>query len=230
MKLRLIYGLLIIMCLPLQSLTQDRGDELGAWYMYFWNVDLDSTKFGLQGDLQWRNWDFGADLEQVLLRAGVTYDITPTAQLTLGYGGVHSDAYDAAEKLSWENRIYQELLLSQNITSWVRIKHRLRYEQRFVENQDFRTRYRYNLFVTIPLSKNHFAKNTAYLSLYNEVFVNGQRSIGSDRQVEIFDRNRVYGAIGYVVKKGLNVQVGVMNQYTENWAKTQMQLSLHSNF
>ena len=32
---------------------------------------------------------------------------------------------------------------------------------------------------------------TIYLALYNEIFINGQRDIGNDATVEIFDRNRV---------------------------------------
>ncbi len=106
-------------------------------------------------------------------------------------------------------------------------KHRFRYEQRFVGNQDFRTRYRYNLFVNVPLNKSSFEKNTIYLAFYNELFINGQREIGDGNTVEIFDRNRFYSALGYVIKKGLNVQLGVMQQSTNNWTKSQIQLSIH---
>ena len=71
---------------------------------------------------------------------------------------------------------------------------------------------------------------TIYLALYNELFINGQRDIGNGKTVEIFDRTRLYGAIGYMIKRGLKVQIGLMNQTTDSWSKNQFQLSLHHNF
>ena len=71
---------------------------------------------------------------------------------------------------------------------------------------------------------------TLYLALYNELFINGQRNIGENKSVEIFDRNRFYTALGYVISKGLKVQAGLMNQSTNNWKKNQLQISLHHNF
>jgi hypothetical protein len=73
-------------------------------------------------------------------------------------------------------------------------------------------------------------KNTIYLALYNELFMNGQRTIGIGNTVEFFDRNRLYGAVGYVIQDGLKVQLGVMNQTTDSWGKNQIQLSLHHSF
>ena len=108
--------------------------------------------------------------------------------------------------------------------------HRFRYEQRFVENQDLRTRYRYNLFINVPLNKKTLEKKAIYLALYNEIFINGQSEIGNSNSVEIFDRNRAYGAIGYVIKDGLRVQLGVMNQTTDKQGKNQLQVSLHHKF
>lgn len=71
---------------------------------------------------------------------------------------------------------------------------------------------------------------TLYLALYNELFINGERSIGDGRTVEVYDRNRLYGAVGYILKDGLKVQAGFMNQNTDNWSKNQFQLSLHHKF
>jgi hypothetical protein len=66
--------------------------------------------------------------------------------------------------------------------------------------------------------------------LYNEIFINGQREIGNNNSVEIFDRNRAYAAIGYVIKNGLRVQFGLMNQTTDSQGKNQLQVSLHHKF
>jgi hypothetical protein len=70
-------------------------------------------------------------------------------------------------------------------------------------------------------------KNTIYLAFYNELFINGQRNVGNGNEVALFDRNRLYGALGYVIKEGLKIQFGVMNQTTDSLSKNQLQLSLH---
>ena len=213
------------------SIAQVDADQLGAWYMYFFDAKLNAeSKFGIQGDIQFRNWDLGGDLEQLLLRGGLTYRPNTDVKLTLGYGNITSGAFGDSDATSSESRIYQEALLPQKVGKIISLTHRFRYEQRFVDDQDFRTRYRYNLFANIPLNNTSIEKGTVYLALYNELFINGQRSIGEGVTVELFDRNRTYGALGYGVSPKLNVQIGIMRQTSDSYAKNQIQLSLHQKF
>ena len=93
-----------------------------------------------------------------------------------------------------------------------------------------RTRYRYNLFLNIPLNQTNLDKNAIYLAFYNEIFINGQREIGNGQTVELFDRNRFYTALGYSLKDNLKVQLGYMEQTTNDLSKGQIQLSLHHTF
>ena len=212
-----------------KSHSQIDEDKLGAWYMYFWNTTIKDGPWGFQGDVQYRNWNLMGDLEQLLLRGGLTFSPKEANVLfTLGYGHISTGAYGSdRDETVTESRIYQEALLPHKVGGIFYLKHRFRYEQRWVENQDFRTRYRYNLFVTVPLNSKTMGQNTLYLSFYNELFINGQRDIGNGRSVEIFDRNRTYGALGYAIRKNLAVQFGIMHQVTDNWNKNQLQLSLH---
>ncbi|MEL6804854.1 MAG: DUF2490 domain-containing protein, partial [Bacteroidota bacterium] len=129
-----------------------------------------------------------------------------------------------------ENRIYQEALFSNKIGSRFLLTHRFRYEQRWVADQDLRTRYRYMLFLNIPFNKTDLSKGAIYLALYNELFINGQRDIGNGRSVEIFDRNRTYLGLGHSLSDRLRVQLGWMNQTTDAWAKGQAQFSAHHTF
>jgi len=225
-----IFLIIICICffLPNTGEAQINEDKLGAWYMYFFNTTFKESQWGVQGDVQYRNWNLGGDLEQLLLRGGLTFKPKKAdIKFTLGYGHITTGAYGSDNSTVSESRMYQEALFPVKFGKRVYTNHRFRYEQRFVENQDFRTRYRYNLFVNIALNKEVMDKNTIYLALYNELFINGQRDIGNERTVEIFDRNRFYIAMGYIIKKGLKVQFGVMNQTTDNWSKNQLQLSFH---
>ena len=147
--------------------------------------------------------------------------------MTLGYGDVTTGTFGPDNSTSRESRMYQEALVPVKIGGRFYMNNRFRYEQRFVENQNFRTRYRYNLFLNVGLSSKEMKKKTLYLALYNEIFVNGQRTIGENKSVEIFDRNRFYAAFGYYLKDNLKVQLGIMNQLTNNWKSNQLQFSLH---
>lgn len=213
------------------SHAQVEQSQTGAWYMYFFNHQFKDSQFGIQGDLQYRNWNTLGDLEQLLIRTGLTF--TPkdsNVLLTLGYANITTGEFGDSNETSGENRIYQEVLFPQKLGNRIYLTHRFRYEQRFVEDQDFRTRYRYNLFMNIPINKSSLDKGAIYTALYNEVFINGQEDIGDNRTVQLFDRNRTYLGIGYVLKPGQRFQLGWMNQKTVAWGKGQLQLSFHHNF
>lgn len=228
MKVLLLIGLFLI---SLPAFTQPDEDQLGGWYMYFWNTTIQESPVGFQGDVQYRNWNLAGDLEQLLLRGGLTYKPeNTTIKFTLGYGYIRTGEFGTGTSFSEESRIYQEALLPQKVGNRFLLTHRFRYEQRFVEGQDFRTRYRYNLFLNVPLNQTTLDQGAIYLALYNELFINGQREIGDNRTVEIFDRNRFYGAVGYSVSDAMRVQVGLMEQTTDAWSKRQVQLSLHHSW
>ncbi|MEM6377538.1 MAG: DUF2490 domain-containing protein [Bacteroidota bacterium] len=228
--------LIVLMCLyfaqiiPHQAKAQFDEDQLGAWYMYFWNTTFQDGPWGLQGDAQFRNWNVIGDLEQLLLRGGLTYQAENSSnKYTLGIANITTGAFGKSDATVNETRFYQEALLPHRINNRIFLTHRFRSEQRFVENQDFRTRLRYNLFLNIPLTDLGFRKGGVYLAFYNELFINGQKEIGDNRRVEYFDRNRTYGAVGYGLKDNLKVQLGYMQQTTDNWSKGQLQISLHHN-
>ncbi|MEQ9229848.1 MAG: DUF2490 domain-containing protein [Cyclobacteriaceae bacterium] len=229
MRKRLLLGLVIL--IPFISKAQVDEDQLGAWYMYFYTAKFKNSQWGLQGDAQYRNWDVGGDLEQLLLRSGVTY--TPrnaNVLLTFGYANITTGAFGESTSTSVENRIYQEAMYPVQLGARIYLNHRFRFEQRFVKGQDFRTRYRYNLFMNVPLNSTEMTERTVYLALYNEIFLNGQKDIGGGNEVETFDRNRFYAALGYYLTPRLKTQLGVMRQTTSTIGKNQLQVSLHHSF
>ncbi|MBC6367026.1 DUF2490 domain-containing protein [Algoriphagus sp. AK58] len=212
-----------------QSVIDD--DQLGAWYMYFLTKKFKDSQFGIQGDYQFRNWNVGGDLEQLLLRTGVTYQPKNTnVTFTLGYAFISTGDFGESDSTFPEHRLYQEALLPQKVGGRFFLTHRFRYEQRWVENQDFRTRYRYSLFMNVPLNGQELKKGVVYLALYNELFINGQTDIGDGRTVQLFDRNRFYTGLGYGLRTNMRMQLGLMNQTTVAFTKPQLQVGIHHNF
>ncbi len=232
MKKNRVFIILVTISISFNTIAQDTNEnDLGAWYMYFFNTKFKESQFGVQGDFQFRNWNIVGDIEQLLLRAGATYTPKNTnIMFTFGIANISTGVIGENNETSSENRIYQEALLPQKIGSKIYLTHRFRYEQRFVENQDFRTRYRYNLFLNIPLNKKELKKNTLYTAFYNELFINGEKNIGNNRSVPRFDRNRLYLGLGYGINDKMRIQAGWMNQSTENTSKNQLQVSVHHNF
>lgn len=206
-------------------------DQPGGWYMFTFNKDFTESRFGFQGDVQYRTWDGSGDLEQLLLRGGITYrpDALP-GKYTLGLANITSGQFGDSKQTRTENRTYQEAVIPQRVGQKGFLKHRFRFEQRWVNGQAFRTRLRYALFANVPLNRPDLTPGAFYLALYNEIFINGERDVGGGGEVDFYDRNRLYGALGYKFSNTGQIQVGYMQQHTNVVNKGQLQLSLHYNF
>ncbi|OOG68569.1 DUF2490 domain-containing protein [Algoriphagus sp. A40] len=222
MKKLLTAVLISIFCIP--AFAQDESD-LGSWYMYFGNFRFSETPWALHGEVQYRNNNFLGDLEQLLLRTGVQYNLKSGqvsflagyASITTGIPGDDSDTFH-------ENRIYQEVILRQKLGR-VGLMHRYRYEQRWIAENDFRTRFRYAIFVNVPLNKKELnEKGAVYAQLYDEIFINGEKP-DSSPSIQFFDRNRIYLGLGYRTSTKLALQFGIMEQTGNNFSKTQLQFS-----
>ena len=53
------YFAALIICLTMNTATAQEGpdeEQLGAWYMYFVQKKFENSRFGLQGDYQFRYW------------------------------------------------------------------------------------------------------------------------------------------------------------------------------
>ena len=229
MKLKL--WILIVFCSLKSVMAQVDESQTGAWYMYFYNHQFKDNQWGIQGDFQYRDWQGLGDMEQLMLRSGLTF--TPKdsgVMFTLGYANITTGQFGESDSTFSENRIYQEALIPQKLGSRFYLTHRFRYVQRFVDDHEFRTRYRYNLFLNVPLNKKELSPKVVYVAFYNELFINGQTDIGEGRSVELIDRNRTYLGMGYVLNSNIKFQLGWMNQKTNNWGKGQLQFSMHHNF
>ena len=139
----------------------------------------------------------------------------------LGYGFIDSrnKAIESNEILKVnEHRIYQQFISKQAIGK-IKIQHRYRFEQRFIKD-DFKLRYRYFLSLNIPLLKTN---KKYYISAYNEIFIDAS-------QENSFDRNRIYGGLGYKLNSNIKLELGYMNQIFNNSSRDQFNIICFFNF
>jgi len=74
----------------------------------------------------------------------------------------------------------------------------------------------------VALNNKKMENKTWYLSAYNEIFINPQQNY--------FDRNRLYGGIGYKFSDLVRSEVGFMNQASSNTSRSQLNLITFVSF
>jgi len=212
---------IITLLLPFWLFSQE--SDLGNWLIYIGNKKLNKG-FDIHNEVQYRNYNAIGDLEQLLIRTGLGYNLTENNNnVLLGYGYILSKNYidETDDKTSVEeHRIFQQFTTKQNIGK-IGLSHRYRLEERFVES-DFKMRFRYFLGLKIPLQNKENGTNSFYLSAYNEIFLNTKSAV--------FDRNRIYGGLGYQFSKDLRFELGYMNQIFENSNRDQINIMAFVNF
>ncbi len=213
--------LLLLNCLALPVQGQETGeDKLGAWYMYF-GMNRISDKLSIHTEAQFRYYEVLSEFNQLLLRTGLNYHISEKAIATLGYAYIDTDpTYVDGEgllDLIKEHRIFQQFILLNQVGKF-NFEHRYRLEQRFLDiegENDTRHRARYRLQVTLPLSK------TFFLNFYDEIFLN--------LQDDVFDQNRLYGAVGFRFSDKGNIQVGYLKNHFSRRNFDRLQLGVFYN-
>ena len=205
----------------LGSLIGFSQQDNGNWLMYFGTNKI-SEKFSIHSELQYRNHTISpTNIEQLLLRTGLNYHFKPNASATFGYAHIGNHVYESVRKSpeTEEHRIWQQLLTTNNIGR-VKFEHRYRLEERFAET-DFKIRFRYRLMLFVPLNRPKIETGTMYLGVYDEIFINDKATF--------FDRNRLYGGLGYQHADNIHFQVGVLRQETQTASKTFLQFGLIFN-
>ncbi len=217
---KIYIGLVLLLCSF--SLSAQTGEnETGNWLMYF-GLNRISQDWSIHSEVQYRNHEIAPNtIEQLLLRTGLNYHLTKTSMLTAGYAYIASHDFESEQTKpeSTEHRIWQQLIMTNQVKR-IKFEHRYRIEQRWV-NDDYRNRLRYRLMAFIPLNKPVIESGAFFLGIYNEIFVNTKQTF--------FDRNRLYGAVGYQFTPSTQLQLGLLHQRVNSFGKYYLQFGLSFN-
>ncbi|MEP0132006.1 MAG: DUF2490 domain-containing protein [Eudoraea sp.] len=212
--MRKLVAIVIFFIVAITQAQETGEDKLGAWYMYF-GMNKVSERFSIHSEAQFRYYETTSNFNQLLLRIGLNYHISPEAIATIGYGYIDTDTsfedIPNQNKLL-ENRIFEQFILKNKVWELL-FEHRFRFEQRFLNSgnsSDTQHRARYRLQITLPLT------NTFFLNFYDEIFLN--------LQDEIFGQNRLYAALGLNIVENLSLQLGYLKNHfsTTNFDRLQV--------
>lgn len=205
--------------------TQSPSGTVGAWLMVFNQTRL-HDKWSLHSEVQFRSFELSPNIEQIMLRAGVNYHINNNYSASCGYANIPNFAFDKENvkgvQVS-ENRIWQQFLMKSNLGR-VNFEHRYRLEQRWLHSDKgnkYLNRVRYLLRATVPINKKTIEKNALFFTFYDELFIHFSSTP--------FDRNRLYGAMGYQFLPNLNLQLGYLAQTVNITTKHYLQAALFYN-
>ena len=198
-----ILKVVLLLLLPYVSFSQQKN--LGTWNMVNTKINL-GKKWSVFGELQLRTQLFYDNPYYYEVKGGASYAINKNFSFLLGVGKYLTYADDGDFKgplVSNETRNWQQLTISHYLER-IKFEHRYRVEQRWIST-GYRNRFRYRLNMDIPLHNKKLEPKTFYLSAFNEIFLTNREPF--------FQRNRVFGGVGYKVNKNIVILSGVLHQF-----------------
>ncbi len=192
-----------------------------------WLASFNSFKTGkktsIHAEAQLRSTDEIRQVQTLLLRAGLNYQLNSHLTVTAGYAYIsNKQSVGNVHGFAPEHRAWEQLLL-QHRWSRVFVSHRFRLEQRWlpitgvvddqIETDGYRPsgRFRYFLRNIIPFQNSPVFTKGPFAAVQNEVFLNvtGKSKVNG----RFFDQNRLYLALGYRLRPTFDMEIGYLNQY-----------------
>jgi len=107
--------IILMVFMPISLWAQN--SNFGNWFIYFGDKKL-SKRWNWHHEVQYRNFNFIGDTDQLLLRTGIGYNLTENNNnIHLGYGFIYNEPYiqNTNDKTSSiEHRIYQQFITRQS--------------------------------------------------------------------------------------------------------------------
>lgn len=216
----------LAMFLPLYMYSQERPEativnkpQTFVWLNTYGKIKLGDkwywtaeTHFRTQ---EYNNTDYVGRFAQWYNRHGAQYIFNPnfsaTAGVVLRLNFTPEPGDDNFEKIVLEPRFWHEYMFSMPLFNFMAY-HRLRFEHRFSRSNlkgsdyNYRNRYRYKFFLTIPLNNSELTTGTFYLQPDVEVILqSGNPVIDSP-----LDDLRLSPKIGYIASPRLKYSLSMM--------------------
>ncbi len=193
----------MLLLIPFFSFSQNKN--LGTWTTINTKVNL-NNKWTVWNELQLRSQLFYDNPYYYEVKGGVAYSINKNFTVLVGVGKylTYSDDGDFKKPLANnETRNWQQLTISHYLER-IRFEHRYRVEQRW-QTTGYRNRFRYRFNMDVPLNNTKLTPKTFYISVFDEIFLTNKEPF--------FQRNRLFGGLGYKLNKNIVLVSGLLHQF-----------------
>lgn len=203
-----------------------QNDKTGSWNIANLTYHL-NNKFALYTEVQARSQLLINDFFYHEFKGGIFYYLPRNNSLFFGFGNYETYTFPGDFKrpvTANEYRIWEQFVLNNNIGR-IKIEHRYRIEQRWINSKYF-NRFRYRLNPVVPLNNSTMLPRTFFVTAFEEVFFTDK--------TPYFIRNRVFAGVGYEFTKLFIFQIGFIRQFDyrtsdEGSGKNYIQSSLMFN-
>lgn len=162
--------------------------------------------FNWYAELQPRWREEGEDLDQLLIRPAVFYQLSSKSSVWLGYANVNS--YPAGRNSNNEDRLWQQFSYQFDPIADIAISSRTRFEQRWFDNSsDTGYRLRQMIKLSRPIAS---LPNLSWVVSDEYFFNTNDTDWGAHSG---FDQNRLFVGAGYKIHPTAKVEMGYLNQY-----------------
>lgn len=193
-----------------------------AWFLQLSRFHLNDN-WMISNELHLRRHQWLKEKEQFVFRPAINYTPTQGITFTTGYSFLLTAPYGPFSSLEVsipENNIWQEVTLQNNFWDRLNFLHRLRLEERWVgvpsqQNNDwviddyaYANRFRYRLTSRFDILR--FEGHQAlYASLFDEIWIH----LNNQLKPKSFDKNWLYGGLGYRVNENLQFEMAYLDQW-----------------
>lgn len=183
-----------------------------------------SKRTALWFDGSWRRMDFGEEPQQLLVRPGVQFTLTPGVRVAAGYAWIATQPYGSLPiaNPTREHRTWQQLLVTHKAGVFT-VSHRYRLEQRWThplltvagsdEREDgpttYQNRFRYMPRAQANLGSVKLGGRPVIGWVWDEVLM----PIGGPNQTFTLGQNRLAAGVGLPLSSRVRTEIGYMNLY-----------------
>lgn len=219
--------IIVIFLFVLVSFTTIHSQEVKTQYSS-WNslniVNNFNKEWSTNVELNLRRTNFLRDWEQFVLRPFVHYTFENDLDIAIGYSYIKNYNYASYSTPidAIENNAFQQLTIKHKFSKFS-FDHRLRFEERFIENvvesndntfrvdgTKNRNRFRYKFQITIPVKT--FAENRSLsLVIYDEAFLD----FGNGLRPEKLDQNWMFLGASFRASAHIHIRSGYHDIYAK---------------
>ncbi|MBL8002488.1 MAG: DUF2490 domain-containing protein, partial [Flavobacteriales bacterium] len=224
MNARLLLPLIAVITLPWSLEAQRVTDPNANLWISHWGDQRVTDKWSFHTEAHIRRADMGADWQQLLIRPAVNYHLNDQVMFTLGYSYYYNYPYGQYPITypNWEHHLFQQVQLS-SAYGRLKVTHRFRMEERFIAKMGpsaedpaqgefvrytYQNRFRYRVWLTLPLGREKVEPGVFSANLYDELFIN----FGDSQRTDYVNQNRISALLGYQVSMPFSVLAGYLYQ------------------